>query len=116
MHLIVVVGIAGLLAVLLAQTMKIRQQNAKLEAAVAPLRAEAVRAPEAGSLPGEHRFITIEILNPSELARHENKFAPVASAVAPNLLNQIVYAKAAGILREQLAGHGVEADVKVHVR
>jgi predicted cobalt transporter CbtA len=115
-HLIVLAGIAVLLAVLVAQTMKIRRQNAKLEAAVAPLRAEAVRAPDAGALPGPGRFLTIEILNPSELARAENKFAPMASAVAPRLLTQIVYAKAAGILREQLAERGVEADVKIHVR
>ncbi|MCE5289868.1 MAG: hypothetical protein LLG14_11575 [Nocardiaceae bacterium] len=115
-HLIVLVGIAVLLAVLVAQTMKIRQQNAKLEAAVAPLRAEAVRSPDASALPGRGRFITIEILNPNELAASENQMATVAGAVAPNLLSQIVYAKAAGILREQLAGHGVEADVKIHVR
>lgn len=116
MHLVVLVGIAVLLGVLVAQTMKIRQQNAKLEAAVAPLRAEAVRSPDASALPGRGRFLTIEILNANELAAAENKMAPVAGAVAPNLLSQIVYAKAAGILREQLAGHGVEADVKIHVR
>lgn len=116
MHLIVLAGIAVLLAVLVAQTMKIRQQNAKLEAAVAPLRAEAVRAPDAGVLPGPSRFITIEILNPSELARAENRFAPMASAMAPRLVHQIVYARAVGELREKLAERGVEADVKLHVR
>ena len=115
MHIIVLAGIAVLLAVLFAQTMKIRQQNAKLEAAVAPLRAEAVRSPDASALPERARFITIEILNPNELAASQNKLAPVAGAIAPTLLNQIVYAKAAGILREQLAGQGVEADVKIHV-
>ncbi len=116
MHLILLVAIVGMLAAIVAQTMKIRRQNVKLEAAVAPLRAEARSAPDASSVPGRGRFISIEILNPSELAKAENRFAPMVSGVAPNLLNQIVYAKAVGILREQLAAQGVEADVKIHVR
>lgn len=116
MHLAVAVLIVGALAGLFVQTRKIRRQNDKLEAAVAPLRAEAVRAPDELSLGGPDRFITIEILNASQLASGENKLGGLASAVAPQLVNQIVYTKAVEILKTQLALNGVEADVHIHVR
>ena len=64
---------------------------------------------------GRQRFMTVEILNPLELARAQNKFAGVAGAVAPSAVRAIVYEQAAKITRTRLAEHGVAADVQIHV-
>lgn len=58
--------------------------------------------------------ISIEILNPIELAALESQFAGPVSTVAPNLIRRIVYQKTAEILRAELIEKGVQADVKVH--
>ena len=59
-------------------------------------------------------LISIEILNPIELAAQESEFAGPISTVAPNLIRRIVYQKTAEILRAELDEKGVQADVKVH--
>ncbi|MFA5938723.1 MAG: hypothetical protein WC809_05145 [Sinimarinibacterium sp.] len=58
--------------------------------------------------------ISIEILNPIELASQESEFAGPISTVAPQLIRKIVYQRTAEILRAELSEKGVQADVKVH--
>ncbi|TSD93451.1 hypothetical protein FOS14_23145 [Skermania sp. ID1734] len=113
---LLVLNVVVLLA-LLRQTRRIGQRNSELAEEVA---ASAVRAAKpmdieplfAGT---RGRLITIEILNPVELARTQSRFSGVAGAVAPNLLRKVVYERAAQIMREQLLEQGVDAEVKIHV-
>lgn len=110
-----VVDLAALvaLAVVIA---RLRRRSRELSAEVAevtaldpPARVDPVFAA------GRDRLITIEVLNPVQLAATQNRFAGVAGAVAPDLIRKIVYEQAAKIMREQLVEQGVEADVRVHV-
>jgi hypothetical protein len=64
---------------------------------------------------GRQRFLTVEILNPLELARAQHRLGGVAGAVAPSAIRGIVYDQAAKITRSQLAARGVAADVQIHV-
>lgn len=61
------------------------------------------------------RVITVEILNPTELAIAKTKLAKPLMGVAPDTINKLVYKEARDILAEQLPTFGVNADVKVHV-
>jgi hypothetical protein len=61
------------------------------------------------------RMIGIEILNPIELARVRGRMFGIAGSLVPHLTRRIVYDQTAQQLREQLAAHGVDADVRVHV-
>jgi hypothetical protein len=59
-------------------------------------------------------FITIEILNPLEVASSRMKLAGVAGSVAPTLISKIVYEQSVKVLRRQLDTQGVHAEVKLH--
>lgn len=59
-------------------------------------------------------FVSLEILNPVELAAKESSFAGPLGTIAPGLLRRIVYQRAVAIIREDLLKHGVVAEVKVH--
>jgi hypothetical protein len=61
------------------------------------------------------RVITIEILNPIELAGSRGWWAGVAGSLAPGLTNRVVYDEAIKLVRTQLADHDVVADVRLHV-
>lgn len=61
------------------------------------------------------RVITIEILNPIELAGSRGWWASVAGSLAPGLTNRVVYDQAIKLVRTQLATHDVVADVRLHV-
>lgn len=63
-------------------------------------------------LPDNGALISIEILNPIELAAKESAIAGPVGSLAPNLIRKIVYQRTAAMLREQLLEHGVRADVK----
>ncbi len=63
---------------------------------------------------GAASFISLEILNPAELAAKESSFAGPLGNIAPGLLRKIVYQRAAVIIREDLVKHGVQAEVKIH--
>lgn len=65
-------------------------------------------------LPDGGALISIEILNPVELAAKESAIAGPVGSLAPNLIRKIVYQRTAAMLREQLLEHGVRADVKTH--
>ena len=60
------------------------------------------------------RVITIEILNPLELAGTRGRFAGLAGSLAPGLTRRIVYDQAVRTVKRQLAEERVVADVRVH--
>ncbi|MBJ8346183.1 hypothetical protein [Antrihabitans sp. YC2-6] len=62
---------------------------------------------------GRGRIITIEILNPLEVASGQSWFAGIASSLAPSLVTKTVYDTAAKMMRQELAAAGVEAVVDV---
>jgi hypothetical protein len=59
-------------------------------------------------------LISIEILNPVELASQESPLAGPLGQVAPGLIRKLVYQRAAEMLRRQLGEHGVQAEVRIH--
>lgn len=61
------------------------------------------------------RVITIEILNPTELAIAKTKLAKPLMGLAPDTINKLVYKEARDIIAEQMPTFGVNAEVKVHV-
>jgi hypothetical protein len=61
------------------------------------------------------RVITIEILNPIELAGVRGRMFGIAGSFVPHLTRRIVYDQTVRQLREQLATHHVVADVRIHV-
>ena len=77
--------------------------------------AAVLQEPDAAALIGSPRptLITIEILNPFELAMKENRFAGPAAAVAPDLLRQEVTRQALQRVREELVKQGVKAEVRI---
>ncbi|MDP9117554.1 MAG: hypothetical protein M3O28_09960 [Actinomycetota bacterium] len=60
------------------------------------------------------RFISIEILNPIELAGARNRVFGIAGSFVPDLTRRVVYDQTLKILRTQLVEHQVVADVRVH--
>lgn len=60
------------------------------------------------------RVITVEILNPIELAVDKTFLAKPLIGLSPGTLNKIVYAEARDIIAKQLPGFGVKAEVKIH--
>jgi hypothetical protein len=63
----------------------------------------------------DRRLITVEILNPIELATARGgRVAGLAGTLAPGLTRRIVYDQTLRILRRELTGKDVLADVRVH--
>jgi hypothetical protein len=69
----------------------------------------------ASSSSSVRRVITIEILNPIELAGTRGRWAGLAGSLAPGLTNRVVYDQAIKLVRRQLRQHDVVADVRLHV-
>lgn len=63
---------------------------------------------------GGRRVITIELLNPFELASRSTWFARPLSAVTPDLLRGMVYQRAVTMFRQRSTEFGVEADIRLH--
>jgi hypothetical protein len=63
---------------------------------------------------GLRRIITIEILNPIELAGTRGRLAGIAGSLAPGITRRIVYDQAIRNLRHQLVQERVVADVRLH--
>lgn len=61
------------------------------------------------------RVITIEILNPIELAGSRGRWLGIAGSLAPGITHRVVYDQAMKLVRRQLAAHKVVADVRLHV-
>ncbi|MGH8541836.1 MAG: hypothetical protein ACRETW_15195 [Stenotrophobium sp.] len=60
-------------------------------------------------------LLTVEILNPMELARKESWFAGAAGSLAPGLVRRIVYRRTRAMMLDQLALFHVKAEVRQHV-
>jgi len=73
---------------------------------------EAMRP--ATSTSSTRRIITIEILNPIELAGTRGRLAGIAGSLAPGITRRIVYDQAIRNLRHQLVQERVVADVRLH--
>jgi hypothetical protein len=63
---------------------------------------------------GTRRVITVEILNPIELAGTRGRLVGIAGSLAPGLTRRIVYDQAVRNMKRQLAEEHVVADVRVH--
>ena len=63
---------------------------------------------------GGRRLISIEILNPIELAGTRGRLAGLAGTLAPGLTRRLVYDQVVKTLRQQLAEQQVVADVRLH--
>jgi hypothetical protein len=103
---------------LLLLWLRSHQQTQALLLEVASLAsAKTVIPANLSNLVMEHkkRVITVEILNPTELAIAKSKFAKHLMGLAPDTINKLVYKEAREILAQQLPTFGVDAEVKVHV-
>ena len=60
-------------------------------------------------LPGKQTVITVEILNPVELATQKHWAAGAVGNLAPGVLRKIVNDQAMAIMRVELEKHGVKA-------
>lgn len=103
---------------LLLLWLRSHQQTQALLLEVASLAsAKTVIPANLNNLVMEHkkRVITVEILNPTELAIAKSKFAKHLMGLAPDTINKLVYKEAREILAQQLPTFGVDAEVKVHV-
>jgi hypothetical protein len=74
---------------------------------------EAPRPP--GVTSRERQLITIEVLDPLELASSRGgRIAGLAGSLAPNLTRRIVYQQVVKTLRSELDRMAVHADVRLH--
>jgi hypothetical protein len=63
---------------------------------------------------GVRRVITIEILNPIELAGSRGRVAGIAGSLVPNITKRVVYDQALRQIRRDLRSQNVIADVRLH--
>jgi len=63
---------------------------------------------------GTRRVLSIEILNPVELAATKGRVVGIAGSLVPGLTRRIVYDQTLRQLRKQLVDQGVVADVRLH--
>ena len=119
MQMFIVIVLVALIASLLLLWRRAHQQQ-RLLATLA--RDQTVLARSWNALPPDAAtllntggaLITIEILNPVELASQESPLAGPLGRVAPGLIRRLVYQRAAEMLRQQLGEHGVQAEVRIH--
>jgi hypothetical protein len=102
----------GAVAVLLRKVKELQEQTRTASEALAA--AHTVPSVHEAAFAGKNRIITVEILNPLELAASQVKAAGPAGKVAPELIRRQVYSQAVTILKDQLIQQGVEAEVKIH--
>jgi hypothetical protein len=85
------------------------------EPADAPVQNAVAAAPPAPGAPTRgRRFISIEILNPIELAGSRGRVLGIAGSIAPGFTRRLVYDQTVKILRRQLVERHVVADVRLH--
>lgn len=63
---------------------------------------------------GARRVITVEVLNPIEVAAARSRLGGVAGTLAPGLITRAVHDRAMRTLRRELTAQGVVADVRLH--
>ncbi len=86
------------------------QDHAQLTAAFSRLPADAAALLPRGGAP----LISVEILNPIELAARESRFAGPLGAVVPGGIRRRVYERTAQILQDELLKSGVQSEVRTH--
>jgi hypothetical protein len=107
-----VVGVAALL---------LQRRVSTLQAQIEGLSAEAVSQGSTPALaspalePGSRRLITVEILNPLEVAASQSRAARLLVGLTPAMITKIVYDQASAQILEGLEEEGVAAEVRVHV-
>lgn len=108
--LVVQLGLIGWVVMLLRKS-----RHVQTEVAEAARLVDDIPVPEVDpALVTTGVFITVEILNPLEVASTRVKLAGVAGTVAPSLITKIVNEQAVKVLRRQLDSQGVRAEVRLH--
>ncbi|MGH8461142.1 MAG: hypothetical protein ACRESS_06010 [Stenotrophobium sp.] len=110
-NLLLVIGVLAWSFVLLAKLRRLESANVALlvELGAQPADLKRELADKKAML------LTVEILNPMELARKESWFAGVAGSLAPGMVRRIVYKRTRSMMLEQLALFHVKAEVRQHV-
>ena len=67
-----------------------------------------------GAVSETRRMISIEILNPIELAGTRSRLIGIAGSFAPGLTRRVVYDQVLKILKRELDAQHVVADVRLH--
>jgi hypothetical protein len=80
----------------------------------APLARTLDRLPPTASSSASRRVISIEILNPIEVAATRGRLAGIAGSIAPGLIRRIVYDQTIKTMRRHLADEQVVADLRLH--
>lgn len=88
--------------------LRMRAENLDPEAAAPPPDIRQIYADLKGGL------ITIEILNPMELAAKESWFAGLFGSVAPAALRRLVYKRAGKITLSMLKDFGVDGEIGIY--
>jgi hypothetical protein len=81
----------------------------------APARPLSASLRPSSSASGIRRLITVEVLNPIELAATRGRLAGIAGSLAPGLTRRLVHDQVLKTLRRQLAEERVVADVRLLV-
>jgi hypothetical protein len=71
-------------------------------------------APRPSGALGIRRIITIEILNPIELAGSRGRVAGLAGSLVPGITRRVVYDQALKQIRRDMREYNVIADVRLH--
>jgi hypothetical protein len=71
-------------------------------------------APRPTGALGVRRVITIEILNPIELAGSRGRVAGIAGSLVPSITRRVVYDQALKQIRRDMREYNVIADVRLH--
>jgi hypothetical protein len=112
--LVIVLIVTNLLT--LAAVVLLRRTRPPAEEPADPQLRSALEAtpPPVAAPTRERRMISVEILNPIELAGTRGRMLGIAGSLAPGITRRIVYDQTVKSLRQQLAEHHVVADVRVH--
>lgn len=102
---------ALLLAALLGLQWRQRRYLGAMDLQLTQLAPQSIEP--AGVADGHREALTIEILNPVQLAANQHWAAGTLGGIAPALLRKLVYERAVGIAERMLAEHGAEAVVRV---
>lgn len=108
-------GLVSLVLLLLWLRSRKQTQALALEAEALQQASQAIPA-DLQALMGQQnkRLITVEILNPIELATAKTVFAKPLAGMSPGAINKLVYKEARDIIAQQLPEFGVKAEVSVH--
>lgn len=105
--LLVATNVATLALLWRAHRRHVDPADTAVESALAPARPSGVTG-------RTRRVISIEIMNPIELAGARGRMAGIAGSLAPELTRRFVYDRTLKTLRTQLREQHVVADVRLH--